>query len=465
MSGHKLDTALKQTLTLTPQLQQAIRILNMNGAELSHEVAHMLDHNFMLEQEREFNEISRKSNEEEERDPESIVEHLGELQFDSDWKENYEDWQVDEGRSAPLGEEEYNSEDADLPPTLYQTLEAQLEVMPIGEEERDAALLLANALDDDGYLRRPLAEIAAEEKLDPALLEAGLHWLRQCEPTGVGAQSLLDCIFLQLDALPPSTPHRELLRTMCQRFFAKIHHNPPQVMERLGIGPKEFDGALQLLRSLNPHPGRAFARPQRFFIQPEVFVREKNGISYVEMNGDTRPHLSINSRYAALINDCNERDRTVLQSQLQEARWFLSAIEKRNDTIRKVATAIVMVQQEFFQQGELAMLPLTRQQVAEMLGIHESTVSRAVNGKYLSCKRGVYELRYFFSAQAGEEKSTTAIKAMLQKIVADEDSRNPYSDQQLSEELAKHGYHVARRTIAKYREALGIDTTNFRKRH
>lgn len=466
MSSHKLETAIKQTLSLTPQLQQAIRILNMNDVELNHEITQMLSTNFMLELDREFGEVtSSKAGEEEEFEPDSIIDHLGELEFDSDWRESYEDWQEDEGKTNSRKDDDDLETDLYEQQTLLESLVEQVQVMPLPREElREPVLMLAYSLDEDGYLREDLTNIAREQGVGRKLLEEALQYLQQCQPAGVGARNLLECVLIQLDNMDQNSPALQNLKNICRNYFDRIHRHPTFIMRRLGLNEEEFDDALELLKSVNPHPGRGFMKEGSGYVQPEIFVREKNGISYIEMNGDMRHNITINQTYARLAANANERDKTILQAQLQEARWFLNALEKRSETIRKVATAIVQVQQDFFQQGELAMLPLTRQQVAEMLGIHESTVSRAVNGKFLSCKRGIFELRYFFSAQTSEDKSTTAIKAVLQEIISGENPARPFSDQQLSEELAKRGYCVARRTIAKYREAMGIDTASYRKR-
>ena len=372
MSSHKLETAIKQTLSLTPQLQQAIRILNMNDVELNHEITQMLSTNFMLELDREFGEVtSSKASEEEEFEPDSIIDHLGELEFDSDWRESYEDWQEDEGKTNSRKDDDDLETDLYEQQTLLESLVEQVQVMPLPREElREPVLMLAYSLDEDGYLREDLTNIAREQGVGRKLLEEALQYLQQCQPAGVGARNLLECVLIQLDNMDQNSPALQNLKNICRNYFDRIHRHPTFIMRRLGLNEEEFDDALELLKSVNPHPGRGFMKEGSGYVQPEIFVREKNGISYIEMNGDMRHNITINQTYARLAANANERDKTILQAQLQEARWFLNALEKRSETIRKVATAIVQVQQDFFQQGDLAMLPLTRQQVAEMLGIH-----------------------------------------------------------------------------------------------
>lgn len=461
-----LDLSLKQGLTLTPQLQQAIKILNMSSIDLQLEISQMLSQNFMLEQTQEFDtEIRREDDAAEEH--ESLIQELSEeLDYDSDWDNHYDhDWQDHQ----PYKEEENNLEQyISSAPELGGYLAEQIAHMPISAEVQQAATILAFELDEDGYFRGSLKKIAKEQKINPALLEQGLQIIRQCQPTGVGAYDLEECLNLQIEMLPKNTPYLEALKRIMARYFGFIVKNPAMIRQRLNMDESVYEHAIALLRSLNPRPGQSFNSSPTQYVQPEIIVREKGGISYIETTDGIRPKLFINAAYAQMTEAARGQDKTLLQAQLQEARWFLTAIDKRADTIRRVAGVIVALQQDFFQHGEAAMRPLTRQKVAEMLDIHESTVSRAVNGKYLMCKRGIFELRYFFSTQLensdGEDQSTIAIKATIAELISQEDPVKPLSDQKIADLLAKEGQKIARRTVTKYRESMDIPTTSVRRK-
>ncbi|MDO5090214.1 MAG: RNA polymerase factor sigma-54, partial [Cardiobacteriaceae bacterium] len=384
----------------------------------------------------------------------------------ADWDDHYDhDWQDHQ----PYQEETPNLEQfVSHHPHLSEYLCEQIAQMPVDPELKTHAEALAYLLDDNGYLYDNLKDIAEQQHTSETTLEKALTLVQNCLPSGVGARNLEECLNLQIAALPHDTPYRDLLERIMTRYFPFIAKNPKMIRQRLGISEDEYRHAIALLKSLDPLPGQNFGHSAPQYIQPEIIVREKNGISYVETGDTLRPDIELNATYAKLAETCNDKDRTLLSAQLQEARWFLSAIDKRADTVKRVAGVIVAIQQEFFQEGATAMRPLTRQKVAEMLDIHESTVSRAVNGKYLTCKRGIYELRYFFSNQLensdGDEQSAIAIRAIIEKIIQNEDPYNPLSDQAISDLLAKEGQQVARRTISKYRELMNIPSTTQRRK-
>lgn len=463
-----LDLKLKQQLSLTPQLQQAIKILNMNAQELSLEISQMLSQNFMLNFEDDGLREEANDYEESEEIDDRLLNELGEdLPYDGDWQDSYEDWQDHSPhREEASNLEEYVSHSHSLESYILE----QLEQMPMPEQLRQAAELLLYHLDEDGYLRDKPSDLAKLYQLSPALVQEAIATIQSCQPTGVGAADLEQCLNLQIELLPPKTPYLDTLKRIMARYFLFIGKNPQLIQQRLQISAKDYRHAIALLESLNPQPSQGFTSSNANYVMPEIIVRERNNISYIEIDPSISPSLSINEDYAALIKHANEQEKTLLQAQLNEARWFLSAIDKRADTIRRVAGVIVALQQDFFQEGEKAMRPLTRQKVADMLDIHESTVSRAVNGKYLSCKRGIYELRYFFSTQlentdGSEDQSTTAIKAMIAEMIAAENPSKPLSDQNIADHLdTKEGYKIARRTIAKYREELGIPTSSERRK-
>lgn len=465
--SHKqnLDLSLKQQLTLTPQLQQAIKILNMSSVELAQEVSQMLAQNFMLEAHSEFKLESTR--EEADEAPEGLTDTLSdELEYDADWDDHYDrDWQDYQPHQEETPNlEQYVSHNPDLGEYLCE----QIEQMPISAELRQNAETLVYLLDENGYFLENLRAVADANRQSESAMSAALDIVQSCQPSGVGARSLEECLNLQIAMLPKDTPYLDILERIMLRYFAFIAKNPKMIRQRLGISGADFEHAIALLKSLNPLPGQGYSEPAPQYVQADIIVREKNGISYVETGDTLRPAVELNSTYMQLIEHCNTQERSLLNAQLQEARWFLTALDKRADTVKRVAAAIVAMQQDFFQEGPTAMRPLTRQKIADMLDIHESTVSRAVNGKYLSCKRGIFELRYFFSTQVesseGDEQSTTAIKALIEQIIQNEDPSAPISDQALSERLAKEGHQVARRTIAKYREAMNIPATSQRRK-
>lgn len=460
-----LDLSLKQQLTLTPQLQQAIKILNMSTIELQQEISQMLAQNFMLEAKSDF---SIEAGREEDGEPaEGLTDILSdELEYDADWDDHYDhDWQDHQ----PYQEEAPNLEQfVSHHPHLGEYLSEQIAQMPIDATLKSHAEILVYLLDENGYFYDNLKEIADSHHTTEAAMAKALAVVQSCLPSGVGARSLEECLNLQIALLPRDTPYLDLLERIMARYFPFIAKNPKMIRQRLNVSEADYNHAIALLRSLNPLPGQGFGDATPQFVQPEIIVREKNGISYVETGDTLRPDIELNQAYVKLVEHCNDKDRTLLSAQLQEARWFLSALDKRADTVKRVASVIVAIQQDFFQEGPTAMRPLTRQKIAEMLDIHESTVSRAVNGKYLSCKRGVFELRYFFSTQLensdGDEQSATAIKAIIEKIIQNEDPKHPLSDQAISDLLAKEGQQVARRTISKYRELMNIPSTSQRRK-
>ena len=470
-TSQSLDLALKQTLTLTPQLQQAIKLLNMGNLDLNVEISNMLAQNIMLERKGDIlyeNPGSESDSGDSGEDADGLLQHLsGELEYDSTWDEHYDhDWKDHQ----PYHEEESNLElYLSGRPDLGAWLEEQINQMPhLSEAQRRAALIVAFELDDDGYYRADNHKLAEQYQLSAADIADGLRIVQQCQPTGIAARDLEECLNLQIAALPADTPWREELQQIMRRYFGFISKNPAMIRQRLGMNEATYNHAIALLRSLDPRPGQSYTEQAPQYIEPEIIVREKNGISYIETGENIRPELTINQDYAKIAESAKGADKTLLQAQLQEARWFLTAIDKRADTIRRVAHIIVALQQDFFQEGEAAMRPLSRQKVAEMLDIHESTVSRAVNGKYLICKRGIFELRYFFSAQLenseGDDQSIIAIKALIADIIAKENPAKPLSDQKITDMLNEQGHKIARRTVTKYRESMDIPTTTLRRK-
>ncbi len=462
--SHNLDISLKQQLTLTPQLQQAIKILNMNSVDLNLEVSQMLSQNFMLELQEDL--FVERTPEKREETGEGLLEKIDtELDYDSSWEEYYDhDWQD----HAPYREKAPNLEEyIDNSGNLSTYLGGQLDQMPLDSKTRATAQIFLYHLDENGYLREKVIDLAHQYGLDLDTTRAAIKAIKNCQPSGVGAFDLEECLNLQITMLEKDTPYLNILKRIMARHFLFIHKNPAMIRNRLGIDQTSYNHAIALLRSLTPCPGYIYNKRMTPYVRPEIIVREKGGISYVECGENLRPALSINTAYADLVKHARAHEKTLLQAQLNEARWFLSAIDKRAEAIQRVASLVVALQQDFFQEGEKAMHSLTRQKIATMLDIHESTVSRAINGKYLICKRGIYELRYFFSnllaTVDGEERSTTAIKAIIAEMIEEENPQKPLSDQKIADSLGNKGYNIARRTIAKYREELNIAPSSVRR--
>lgn len=455
MNKQHLQLKQSQQLALTPQLQHAIELLGMNRLELEQELNQILNHNFMLNIDSPY----QLTTTDEPNDFDEQIDYDPYNDPENDWQEPNPSYDPQE-----LLEQQLHT------PTLSEHLIEQLHTLSNDPTLLNAATIIAYNLDSDGYFRDTLKAIAQSANLPISQLKQGLELIRQCQPTGVGATDLQDCLTLQLQQLPTDTPHLNTLKHLIARYLPYIGKNPQLIKKNLNISEEEYQHALKLLRKLDPQPGQHYT-PTDLPIQyqAEIIVLEKNGISYIETTEELLPKLSLNKEYAQLLKQSKGQNKTLLNAQFQEAKFILNALQKRADTIRRVASAIVAQQQEFFQQGDSAMKPLTRQQIAQRLDLHESTISRAINGKYLQCKQGLYELRYFFANEIensdGDNLSITAIKARIQQLIAQENPKKPLSDQSLQTLLAEEGHQLARRTITKYRESLNIPASSQRRLH
>jgi RNA polymerase sigma-54 factor len=352
--------------------------------------------------------------------------------------------------------------------SLREHLLWQLGLMTIPDRDRVLVRCLVEALDDDGYLTLSLEELAeampAELEIDPEELQIALKHLQHFDPSGVGARSAQECLSLQLATLPADrtcTLAQEIVRHHLELL---ANHDFPKLRKQTGCDDDTLRAAHFLICSLNPRPGAAYASPDTRYITPDVVVRKVRGQWLVNVNADAFPRLRINSLYAQILS----RQRgSGLAGQLQEARWLIRNVQQRFDTILRVAQAIVERQRQFLDHGEVAMRPLVLREIAEVLGLHESTISRVTTQKYMATPRGIFELKYFFgshvSTDAGGACSATAIRALIRQMISAEEPNKPLSDSQISEVLGQQGIVVARRTIAKYREALSIPPVNLRK--
>ncbi|GIX31869.1 MAG: RNA polymerase sigma-54 factor [Porticoccaceae bacterium] len=471
----RLQLKIGQQLSMTPQLQQAIRLLQLSSLELRQEIQQALWSNPMLELAEELDEESAPAVEAESQAEEALggdgaaEEIPEELPVDARWEDIFP------ANAGGGGDEEERDFEAfhRVTETLRDHLLWQLNLTPMSPTDRVVAEAIIDAVDEDGFLSLPIDEIhagLAELGLDREEVLAVLHRVQQFDPPGVAATSLAECLAIQLRQLDPTTPWRgEALRLVEAHLELVAQRDYPRLARLTGLPPEALEGAVALIRSLNPHPGERIGGVQVEYVIPDVQVVKENGAWRVSLNPEVTPRLALNRHYAALVRRADDSsDNRFLRTQLQEARWFLRSLESRNETLLKVAACIVELQRGFLERGPEAMRPLILADVAERLGLHESTVSRVTTHKYIETPRGVFELKYFFSSHVatddGGECSATAIRAMLRKMIDAEDPARPLSDAKLAEQFAARGIQVARRTVAKYREALGIPTAAERKR-
>jgi RNA polymerase sigma-54 factor len=491
-----LQVRLSQHLALTPQLQQSIRLLQLSTLELHQEVEQMLASNPLLETEEEFSvttpELAANAPAETAADsagevgeggeaPELNAEDFGGTERE-DWENGTEGDDFDGIRELPSsspgsggdddGERE-SQESAEL--TLAEHLAQQLAGHHLSAEDRAAMHVLIESLNEDGYLEDPLEEIAAAFTDDPEELEElldrlriALKLLQSLEPAGIGARDLSECLVLQLRMLPKS-PEQVIAILICKSHLELLaRRDMRRLMAETGADESMLREAQIMITQLEPKPGRRFAQGAAAAIVPDVIVRKSGREFRVMLNPEVAPKLRINELYAnALRATRGGISNSPLGGQLQEARWFIKNIQQRFDTILRVSQAIVERQRGFFTHGELAMKPLVLREIADELGLHESTISRVTTAKYMATSWGTFELKYFFgsglSTEAGGEASSTAVRALIKQFVAAEDTKKPLSDSALAAMLEEQGIQCARRTVAKYREAMKIAPANLRK--
>jgi RNA polymerase sigma-54 factor len=460
-----LQFRLSQHLTLTPQLQQSIRLLQLSTVELNQEIERLLMDNPVLERE--------ESHDEHEPPAPAAEAPLAPAAGAAAEPAHDHDWPVEIPVNWRAGGDDEDESDrasaaAELP-TLREHLRMQLSLTNLGARDRAFVEVLIDALDDDGYLTQPLEEIAAllpaEAEADLEELSIALRHLQNMEPAGVGARSPGECLALQLKAKADDPAHALALEIVQKHLGLLAGRDYTRLKSMTGASEDALRAAQRLIQGLNPRPGAAFARVEARYVTPDVVVRKHRNVWRASLNQDAMPRLRINRLYAEL--SAGNRGGNALSSQLQEARWLIKNVQQRFETILRVSQAIVDRQRHFFEHGEVAMRPLVLREIAETLSLHESTISRVTTQKYMATPRGTYELKYFFGSHvatdAGGAASSTAIRALIKQLVAAEDARAPLSDARISQVLAEQGIVVARRTIAKYREALQIPPVNQRK--
>jgi RNA polymerase sigma-54 factor len=468
-----LQLKLGQQLTMTPQLQQAIRLLQLPALELQAHIRELLESNVMLEPMEEAEgtgvfEAVETTPEQPEIPPERAQESTVEV-LDEGWGE-----QSVGPAEAPWSsdDDERQQEFADASgQSLQEHLLWQLELARLEPRELAIARAVVDAISDNGYLTEPLGEIAntlrPEIECDAAEVEAVLAGVQALDPPGVGARSVGECIELQLRQLDPATPGFNTAIEIARHHLELVAERELSLLRReLRATEEEIACALALVRSCHPRPGATVSTGPAEYVVPDVFVRRTDHGWAVEINSATLPRVRLNNSYASLIG--RNASHATMRAQLQEARWLLKSLEIRHETLIKVARSIVERQTAFLEHGDEHMRPMILKDIAEAVGMHESTISRVTSGKYMHTPRGVFELRYFFSSQVegadGSGTSSTAIRAKIRKLVKEEDAENPLSDGRIAELLSGEGIPVARRTVAKYREAMGIAPSNERRR-
>ena len=467
-----LQLRLGQSLTMTPQLQQAIRLLQLPTIELQAHIREALETNVMLEAEEEsetgsFEPLATTEMGSESGGTESAVNVEV---IDDGW--NDQSVGPAENPWSP-GDDERQQDIADVDGlSLREHLLWQLELPKLTSRERAIGRAIIDAINDDGYLGDPLQEIAAtlrpEIEASHEEIADVLTIVQAFDPSGVGARTVSECLLLQLNLLDPATAGLATARTLALNHLEQVASRELNVLRReLAASEEELVQALALVRACHPHPGSVINTAAAEYVVPDVFVRRTARGWSVEINPATLPRVRVNQGYAQLLGRGTEH--ATMRTQLQEARWLLKSLEIRNDTLIKVARSIVARQSAFLEQGEEHMQPMILRDIAAAIEMHESTVSRITSGKYMHTPRGVFELRYFFSSQVenaggGSGTSSTAIRAKIKKLIRDEDAGNPLSDSRIAELLSAAGIPVARRTVAKYRESMGLAPSNERRR-
>lgn len=486
-----------QQLTMTPQLQQAIRLLQLSTLDLTQEIQEALEANPMLERQEEGedfdnhdplaegDELHNAPAQEipvlDEHEHQEALQTLdtnqwseqipNELPVDTAWEDIYQT----SASSLPASDDDewdFTARTA-IGESLQSHLHWQLNLTPMSDKDRLIALSIIDAINDDGYLEESLSELAQgfDPRLDIELdeIEAVLRRLQHFDPAGVGARNLSECLLLQLRQLPPETPWLSQAQHLASHYLELLGSRDfAQLMRKMRLKEAELKPVIALIQGLNPRPGGQIASSEAEYIVPDVLVRKDSGRWLVELNQEAMPRLRVNPQYAGLVRRADSsNDNTFMRNQLQEARWFIKSLQSRNETLMKVATQIVELQRGFLEYGEEAMKPLVLADIAEAVGMHESTISRVTTQKYMHTPRGIFELKYFFSSHVntaeGGECSSTAIRAIIKKLIAAENTKKPLSDSKLTGLLEEQGIQVARRTVAKYREALGIAPSSERK--
>jgi len=485
-----LQLKLSQHLTLTPQLQQSIRLLQLSTLELNAEVERILQENPLLERaetdedgnpESAANGTVLRNDAMERSAPAETTNETADTRSQHEDAPDIGDFS-DYGGSGGGGDSDWgggaSGDDDEFYPqqvatsTLRDHLNEQLALLNLPLRDRQIVTAIIDALDEDGYLTSPLAEIAelfpAELEIDPDELNIALKFVQSFEPAGVGARDCAECLALQLKSLPSDTPYRaEALKVVDGHLPLLANRDFTKLKRLLHTDDVGVRAVRELIRTLNPRPGASFAKAEANYVIPDVVVRKVRGQWVASLNEAAMPKLRLNRIYADILTRNRESSNQQLAAQLQEAKWLIRNVQQRFETILRVAQAIVERQRRFFEHGEVAMRPMVLREIADMLSLHESTISRVTTQKYMLTARGTFELKYFFGSHvatdSGGAASATAIRALIKQLIAGEDPKSPLTDSRIADVLGEQGILVARRTIAKYREALQIPPVNLRK--
>ncbi|WP_445365071.1 RNA polymerase factor sigma-54 [Microbulbifer sp. ANSA001] len=479
-----LQLKLGTQLTMTPQLQQAIRLLQLSTLDLQQEVQAALDSNPMLEAETDeiasSADISELQAEPINEQATSPTEHTVEERdlIESDWSQSIpEELPVDSrwddvytSHSGSTENEDPSFERNTSTDGLQDHLRWQLNLTTLSELDKSIGENLIDGIEPNGLLCTPLDEIAYSLSVGEDEVLAVLRAIQQFEPAGCGARNLQECLLLQLQQLPGETPWLKQAQCIIQRHLDLLGKRDfRQLSRRTRLNEAQLGEVIRLIQTLNPNPGERFAEQEATYVTPDIIVSRRELGWQANLNPEITPRIRVNSHYASMVKRAdNSRDNNFLRDHLQEARWFLKSLQSRHETLLKVANCIVEKQQGFFEEGPEAMRPMVLADVAEAIGMHESTISRVTTQKYMLTPRGTFELKYFFSSHvstdSGEDASSTAIRALIRKLINAETPRKPLSDNKITQELDQQGIKVARRTVAKYRESMGIPSSSERKR-
>lgn len=476
MMKQSLQFRLSQQLAMTPQLQQAIRLLQLSTLELQQELQLALESNPLLEQTDTLSEVDAVEDAESASldTREALEQHdmPSELPLDTEWDSIYT-----AGTPSGTGSDYYQDElpvyQGETTQSLQDYLTWQAELTPFSETDRAIATSIIDAIDPTGYLTIPLNDILESVGIDDceiAEVEAVLKRIQHFDPIGVGARDLQETLLIQLSQFSANTPYLSEARSILQQHLDLLaNHDFRSLMRVTRLKEEVLKAAIQLIQTLDPRPGQSINTGESDYVIPDVLVKKIGKKWEVELNSDSLPRLGINQHYAAMSGgSANESDTQFIRSHLQEARWLIKSVESRNETLLKVSRCIVEQQQAFFELGEEHMRPMVLADIADVIEMHESTISRVTTQKFLHSPRGIFELKYFFSSHVntdnGGEASSTAIRALVKRFIADENPAKPFSDSRLTTLLSEQGIIVARRTVAKYRESLAIPPSNQRKR-
>ncbi len=475
-----LNLRLGQQLSMTPQLQQAIKLLQMSTLELQQEIQQALESNMMLEvsddehtvHEAEIAPEKKIDNSDLQTSQGSQTDIPDELPVDSSWDDVYEFAMESGSHSDETIEFETQRCKSS---TLLDHLLWQVELTSFSERDHAIAMAIIDSINEDGYLISSLEDIhqGLQNQLDDLDFDevtAVLHRVQNFDPSGIAAVDLKDCLRLQIQQLSDTTPYKEEALTLVTRYLDLLAtHEQSKLMRKLGMTEQQLDEIVALIRTLDPKPGAQIQVSDSEYVIPDVYVVKQNGKWQVSLNPDIAPRLRINPFYSSMIKRAdNSKDNTCMKDHLQEARWFIKSLHSRNDTLLRVARCIVEKQTDFLEHGSIAMKSMVLRDIAEELELHESTISRVTTQKYMHTPNGIVEFKYFFSShvstEGGGECSSTAIRAFIKELISNENLAKPLSDSKIAELLQEKGINVARRTIAKYREAMLISSSSQRKR-